>query len=76
MGAKEELIKYISNLSEEDMKKIIQRLPELISKLEAQGLPCHLLRELHQTSVGVNSGHTPPAAGTMRVGNQQNARCG
>lgn len=36
-------------------EKIIQRLPELISKLEAQGLPCHLLRELHQTSVGVNS---------------------
>lgn len=55
MGAKEELTKYISNISEEDMKKIIQRLPELIAKLEAQGLPCHLLRELHQTSVGVNS---------------------
>ena len=55
MKEREELIRYISNLTEADMKKIIQRLPELISKLEAQGLPCHLLRELHQTSVGVNS---------------------
>lgn len=43
MKEREELIRYISNLTEADMKKIIQRLPELISKLEAQGLPVHRL---------------------------------
>lgn len=47
MAAKEELIQYISNLTEEDMKKIIRQLPELISKFEAQGLPVHLLKNTH-----------------------------
>ena len=47
MKEREELIRYISNLTEADMKKIIQRLPELISKLEAQGLPVRLLKDTH-----------------------------
>lgn len=47
MKEREELIRYISNLTEADMKKIIQRLPELISKLEAQGLPVRLLKNTH-----------------------------
>ena len=47
MKEREELIRYISNLTEADMKKIIQRLPELISKLEAQGLPVRLLMDTH-----------------------------
>lgn len=38
-SAKEELKQFISNLTEEDMKKFIQRLPEFISRLEAEGLP-------------------------------------
>lgn len=47
MKEREELIRYISNLAEADMKKIIQRLPELISKLEAQGLLVRLLKDTH-----------------------------
>lgn len=47
MKEREALIRYISNLAEADMKKIIQRLPELISKLEAQGLPVRLLKDTH-----------------------------
>ena len=70
MGAKEELKEMIGKMDKEQFEWFIvraqevltgesslsvPRLPELISKLEAQGLPCHLIRELHQTSVGVNS---------------------
>lgn len=49
-GMKEELMGYIAKLTSDDIDKIITHLPRLISELEAQGLPVHLLAPLQSGS--------------------------
>lgn len=39
MTANEELVKYITELTPDKLKTLIDRLPQLISELAAQGLP-------------------------------------
>jgi hypothetical protein len=41
MSAKEELLSFVANLTPEQVEKIINRFPELISALAEQGQPCH-----------------------------------
>ena len=40
----EELVKYISDLTPEQVEKVISRLPQLILELAEQGLPVHQLK--------------------------------
>lgn len=46
MTAKEELLKYITELTQEKVDALIDRLPLLLSELEALGLPVHLIEPL------------------------------
>lgn len=39
MTAQEEMVKYITELTPEKLETLIDRLPQLISELAAQGLP-------------------------------------
>lgn len=68
MGAKEEINKAIEKMSEQELNVEIEECVRLLTDEEktkfmcfllrlaaSEGLPCHLLRELRQTSVGVNS---------------------
>ena len=43
----EELMRYIEALTPDKIEKILNRLPELISEFEAQGLPVPQLSDLH-----------------------------
>lgn len=42
----EELMRYIEALTPDKIEKILNRLPELISEFEAQGLPVPQLSDL------------------------------
>lgn len=46
MTAKEELVKYIMELTPEEKDIIIDRLPRVIAELEEQGIPSRLVYDL------------------------------